>query len=215
MTEQNTGRKHLETVLKTCGILSPYLAVLLGLFYFKNAFVSVLLYHLLLLGCIAGINGRKAIHFLKVGFDGIIRWFCLCGLLPGIFIVSLWPIAKIETINLSNLFELVGLSNTSFCVFALYACLVNPFLEESFWRGCFKPALKRPGLVDILFGGYHAVIVLPVLSLPYAIITLALLTCVGWVFRNIYCVTGGLAIPLITHIIADIAILAAVWKIMQ
>jgi hypothetical protein len=38
---------------------------------------------------------------------------------------------------------------------------------------------------------------------------------VGWIFRNIYRLTSGLVIPLLTHIVADIAILYALWKIMQ
>lgn len=215
MTEQPQRSRQIDIILKICGIASPYLAVLLWLFYFKNAFVSVLLYHLLLFICILGINGKKAIQLLASGFDRKTSWLCLGGLLPTIVILMVWPIAKVESVDIADLFELVGLSKIAFCVFAFYACLVNPFLEESFWRGCFQPTLKRPAFIDLFFGGYHAIIVIPVLKLPFVILTFALMACVSWIFRNIYRLAGGLAIPLGIHIIADIAILAAVWKIIQ
>ena len=215
MTNRGCRFNHTETIWKLCGALSPYLAVLLGLFYFKNAFVSILLYHVLLLSCIIAINGTKAIQLLISGFDRKLAFLCLGGLLPTIVILMVWPIAKVESVDIADLFELVGLSKIAFCIFTLYACLVNPFLEESFWRGCFQPTLKRPAFIDLLFGGYHAIIVIPALKLPFVILTFALLACVSWIFRNIYRLAGGLAIPLVIHIIADIAILAAVWKLMQ
>jgi len=206
----------VETFLKICGIASPYLAVILGVFFFKSGLFAVLLYHLVLAICIVGINRSKAIKLLVSGFRRHIGpLICLGGLLPGVVIFFLWPIAKLEPVDLAQLMESVSLTNTSFMVFALYACFVNPFLEESFWRGCFKPASWRPGPIDALFAGYHAIILIPVVKPVFVLLSFMALTCVGWIFRNIYRLTGGLAIPLLTHIVADIAILYAVWKIMQ
>ena len=205
-----------ETFLKVCGIISPYLAVILGVFIFKNGFVAVLLYHLILLVCIIGINRSKAIKLLVSGFHRIIGpLICLGGLAPGVAILLLWPYAKQPTVDLAELMSLVNLTHISFAVFALYACFVNPFLEESFWRGCFKHASWRPGLVDAFFAGYHAVVLIPVVTPVFGLLSFLALMFVGWAFRNIYRLTGGLAIPLITHVVADIAIFYAVWKLMQ
>jgi len=106
-------------------------------------------------------------------------------------------------------------TNTSFTVFTLYACFVNPFLEDSFWRGCFKPTSWRLGLVDALFAGYHAVVLIPVVTPVFVGLSFLALMFVSWAFRNIYRVTGGLAIPLLTHIIADVAIFFSVRKILR
>ncbi len=211
-----TRKIPVETFLKICGIISPYLAVILGVFFFKSGLFAVLLYHLILLICIIGINRPQALKLLVSGFNRHVGpLICLGGLLPGVVILFFWPFAKQETVDLAQLMGSVNLTNTSFTVFVLYSCFVNPFLEESFWRGCFKPKSWLPGPVDALFAGYHAIVLIPVVKPTFVLFSFAALMCVGWIFRNIYRLTGGLAIPLLTHIIADIAILYAVWKIMQ
>jgi membrane protease YdiL (CAAX protease family) len=205
-----------ETFLKVSGMASPYLAVILGVFFFKNGLIAVLLYHLILLICIIGINRSQALNLVKSGFHRHVGpLICLGGLLSGMVIFYLWPFSKQETVNLAQIMESVSLANTSFTVFALYACLINPILEESFWRGCFKSGPWFPNPIDVLFAGYHAILLIPVIKPIFVLLSFVALMCVGWVFRNIYRLTGGLAIPLLTHIVADIAILYAIWKIMQ
>ena len=205
-----------ETFIKSCGIASPYFAVILGVFFFKNGLFAVLLYHLILLICIITINRSQTPKLLISGFHRHVGpLICLGGLLPGIVILLLWPFAKQESVDLTQLMKSVNLTNTSFAVFALYSCFVNPLLEESFWRGCFKPGSWIPSYIDALFAGYHAIVLIPVVKPTFVLLSFMALMCVGWLFRNIYRLTGGLLIPLLTHIIADIAILYAVWKIMQ
>ena len=72
-----------------------------------------------------------------------------------------------------------------------------------------------PGPVDAFFAGYHAIVLIPVIKPVFVGLAFLALMFVGWAFRNIYRLTGGLAIPLLTHIVADVAILYAVWKLMQ
>lgn len=209
------SRRFSVTFLSVCGIISPYLAVILGVFFFKSGLFAVLLYHLILLICIIGISGSKGFNLLKSGFNrSLVPLSCLAGLLPGVVIFLLWPIAKWDSVDLVQAMKSVNLTNRSFVVFALYACVVNPFLEESFWRGCFKFKSWMPNYVDAFFAGYHAIVLIPVVKPIFVLLSFIALTTVGWLFRNIYRLTGGLAICLLTHIIADIAILWAVWKIM-
>lgn len=206
----------VQECLKTYGVISPYLAVVLGLFFFNNGFLAALLYHVSLLICVIGINRSKALNLIKSGFHRTIGpLICFGGLLPGVAIFYLWPIAKLESADLVQLMESVNLTHAPFILFAAYACLVNPFLEESFWRGCFKPRSWPPNLVDALFAGYHAMILLPLIKPAFVVLSFMVLMCVGWVFRNIYRLTGGLAICLLTHTIADIAIFYTIWEIMQ
>jgi membrane protease YdiL (CAAX protease family) len=140
---------------------------------------------------------------------------CLGGIVPGIVILYLWPIAKQEQTELSEILAMLNLKNVSFILFAIYASIVNPFLEESFWRGCFNSGALHPNVIDMLFAGYHALVVSPVLKAPFVLLVFLAMIFVGWFFRMLYRITGGLAIPLLTHIIADIAILFAIWRIMQ
>ena len=206
----------VKTFLKITGIVSPYLAVILGLFILKSAFFAVLFYHLMLVICIIGINRSKTLTLLRLGFHRYLGpLISLGGLLPGIVIFLLWPFAKRNASDLTQLMELINLENTSFTIFALYSCLINPFLEESFWRGCFKTNSWFPNYIDMLFAGYHTIVLAPVVKPVFVLFSFMALMIVGCIFRNIYRLTGGLSIPLLTHIVADIAILYAVWKIMS
>ncbi|MHC4372956.1 MAG: hypothetical protein ACYSTO_02065, partial [Planctomycetota bacterium] len=77
----------VEFFFKTCGIVSPYLAVFLGVFYFKNTLFALLLYHLTISICIIEINGVTALKLIKSDpLRHISRLICLSGLLPGVVI---------------------------------------------------------------------------------------------------------------------------------
>ena len=205
-----------KSVSKLCGIVTPYLAVILGVFFFKNSLFAVLLYHVILLICIITINRSQALKLLVSGFDRYVGpLICLGGLLPGVVIFFLWSTAKLESVDLAQLMRSINLTGTSFTFFAVYACPINPFFEESFWRGCFKPGSWVPSPIDALFAGYHAIVLIPVVKPIFVLLSFTAMMFVGWIFRNIYRITGGLAIPLLTHIVADIAIIYAIWKIMQ
>ncbi len=212
---QNRQRP-VEWYLRIAGIASPYLAVCFGLFVLKNGFVSVLMYHLTLLICSIEINKSKSLKLLASGFHRTLGpLMCLGGLLPAAIIVWLWPIAKLDAVEITGLFEMIHLPKGPFMIFALYACLVNPLLEESFWRGCFSNQSRKPNYVDLLFAGYHALILAAVLKPAFVVAAFVALAGASWLFRNMYRLTGGLLIPLLAHLIADIAIFAAVWKILQ
>jgi membrane protease YdiL (CAAX protease family) len=214
--EMSVTEKHTVTILKTFGVLSPYLAVTLGLFLFKNGLLAVLLYHLILLVCIIGINRGKALTLLRTGFQpGLGALIALGGLLPGAMIYFFWPYAKQSGVNIEHIMASVHLSNASFAFFVVYSCFVNPILEESFWRGCFPGQSQLPGWVDGLFAGYHAVILIPVVRPVFVLLSFPALSGVSWIFRMLYRRTGGLAIPLVSHLVADIAILWAVWKMIH
>ncbi|MHC4553565.1 MAG: CPBP family glutamic-type intramembrane protease [Planctomycetota bacterium] len=209
-------QEQTHRIFRALGICSPYLAVLAGVFILKNGLLAVLLYHAVLLVCIIAINKIHALKLLIKGCHGCVGpLICLGGLLPAVVIIYFWPLAKLPDVNLSEVFSSLNLNKQLFGIFAVYSCIVNPFMEESFWRGCFKNNSLFPAPVDMLFAAYPALVIYPVVKLPFVVLLFAALTFVGWLFRTLYNFTGGLLIPLMTHIIADIAILYAIWKIMQ
>ena len=206
---------YVQPLLKSIGIGSPYFAVVIGVFLFINGFAAVLFYHIVLAAAIA-THKINPVHFLLKGFRPVIGpLICLGGLLPGVVILLLWAFAKQESVDLSDIFLMLNLHGRLFTLFAVYACLVNPILEESFWRGCLKNNSRCPSGVDMLFAGYHALAVFPVLKPVFVVFVFTAMVFVGWLFRSLYRLTGGLFVPLMTHIIADIAILFAIRKIIQ
>lgn len=205
---------HAKRIFQTLGIVSPYLAVLLGVFLLKNGFLAVLLYHLILLLCIVGVSGLQTFGRLAKGWNRTLGpVMCLAGLVPGAVILLFWPLARQEQADLAKMLALLNLDDRWFIAFAAYACLLNPILEESFWRGAFNNPSLLPAPVDALFSGYHALVVIPVLKAPYVVLLFLAMLTVGWLLRTLARLTGGLLIPLLTHTIADIAILCAIWKL--
>lgn len=201
-------------LFQTLGIGAPYAAMLAGVFLFRNGLTAVLFYHAVLLICIFGLTEFNAAKLLVTGFHRF--WgplLAVGGLVPGIVILYFWPIARQESVELSGVLEALNLGPGWFPLFAVYSCLVNPFLEEAFWRGGFQNRSLWPTPVDALFAGYHALAVIPVLKWPFVLLVLLALIFVGWLFRTVYRRSGGLAIPLLTHFMADIAILYAVGRL--
>jgi membrane protease YdiL (CAAX protease family) len=192
------------------------MAVIAGVFFLRNAFAAVLFYHMVLLVCILKLNGASAFRKLTKGFHRYIGpVIVIGGIVPGLVIVYAWPLAKTAGIDLPNTLSSLNMGGPMLLLFALYACFVNPILEEAFWRGSFDKRSIWPNPIDALFAGYHAVAISPVVKPLFAVLLFAALVFTAWLFRQLYRLTGGLLIPFITHVIADIAILYAIWSISQ
>lgn len=201
---------------QTLGILSPYIAVLGGVFLLGNMMIAVLFYHITLLVCITAIIRSNGVGVALKGFHRILGpAICLGGVVPGVIILYLWPYAKLDTVTMPQIFSQLHLSKQLFMYSAGYACLVNPVLEELFWRGSFQSGGLRPAKIDAAFSGFHCLAVLPVLKWPFILFIFLALTFVGWLFRVLFHRTGGLLIPLLTHFIADAAIMVSIWRVLN
>lgn len=209
------ARLQKKSLLRIAGILSPYIAFIVFVPR-GHPIAAILFYHITLLLCILGIEGPDAFRRLARGFGPRIGpLICVGGCVPGFVIFYLWAIARQDSVDLANVFTSLHLSGPLFAIFATYSCLINPVLEESFWRGCFDNLSRLPNRIDALFAGYHAMAVIPVVKPVFVLLTFLSMVFVGWLFRTLYRRTGGLLIPYITHLIADIAILYAVWRLIQ
>lgn len=105
----------------------------------------------------------------------------------------------------------IGLTSSAWLMFSVYFVLVNPFLEEYFWRGVLASDTKQLHFVDPLFAGYHAMILwgkVHPLSILFAVIVL---TATGWFWRQVARVENGLLAPVLCHMAADLSILLTVY----
>jgi len=113
--------------------------------------------------------------------------------------------------DLSQQVEALGLDVPNWPVFIAYFVLVNPFIEEYFWRGYLGSESKSLQLSDFLFAGYHALIVVNkvhIFSIMYALFVLVL---AGWFWRQTTRVDGGLLATVLGHMAADLLILVTVY----
>lgn len=204
-------------------VLLPSLAVLTGLYFFKNAFLAIGLYHL---GMAVILFAPQNRGLFKRAFKG---WNTLEGILmtlaassAGLFCYLLGRWVFKTDLDFSALLSGFGLNRINWLFFCLYFCTVNPFLEEVFWRAYF---MERRGdgadenrnaamdrgfhiltLPDAGFAVYH-LLVLYFFVKPIFLVPVFIGLVVGAVlWRFLYRRHGGLVICIISHIAADAGI---------
>lgn len=127
----------------------------------------------------------------------------------GAVILVLWPLAGDPSSPLAGRLADLGLEGASWWLFAAYYVLVNPFLEEIYWRGWLSTDSRLPAPIDGLFAGYHALVLVLFIGWPWVLVAFACLVAAAWLWRRLSKRCGGLAIPVISHLAADISVIAA------
>src|SRR5689334_12494148 len=115
--------------------LLPYLAVAIGMFWLRNAFAALLGFHVAILLSLLLARSRVPVRLLFKSRD--IRWVALSVLLcgsSGVSLYFLWSTFGVVS-DLSAEVETFGLTRSMWPIFILYFSLVNPLVEEYFWRG--------------------------------------------------------------------------------
>ncbi len=105
----------------------------------------------------------------------------------------------------------LGLVQGSWLPFILYFSLVNPWLEEIYWRGWLGSQAHHPIPDDLWFGAYHLLILAPFVSWPWLLLALVALTGAAWSWRQVARITGSLFAPGLAHLLADFSILLAIY----
>ncbi|MGB8983895.1 MAG: CPBP family glutamic-type intramembrane protease [Anaerolineales bacterium] len=197
--------KWLTTVL-------PYLAVGLGMFWFKNAWAALLGFHLAIILSLlmAGSSVPLRTLFQSTNF----RWVLLSlafSSLGGIFLHLFWSVFEI-TSDLSGHVGALGLNSSNWIAFIAYFSLVNPFIEEYFWRGYLGSPAKGPYLSDFIYAGFHALILVGNIPAGSIVFSLIVLVLAGWFWRQVAREDQGLLAPVLGHMAVDFTILLIVYR---
>lgn len=190
----------------------PYLAVWVGLFVFKNAWVTLLGFHLAI--GLALILLRPTLP-LKVFFKHAKRRHIFLSLFfgtaSGLALYLLRDVFVISTDLNTQLAEL-GLNKSTWFGFIAYFSLANPFFEEYFWRGMLGSDTKQYYLGDLIYAGYHILVVWNKTHPLSMVFMIFVLTLAGWFWRQCYRRDGSLLAPVLGHMAADLSILLAVYS---
>ena len=190
----------------------PYLAVWAGLFLFKNAWLTMLGFHAAI--ALALILVRPAlpfgVFFKPSKYEHVLANVLLCAS-SGLGLYLLRDVFAISD-NLAAQLEALGLNDSTWFGFIAYFALANPFFEEYFWRGALGSETKGFYFGDLVYAGYHVLVVWNKTHPLSMLLMLLVLTFIGWHWRQHYRRDGSLLAPLLGHMFADFSILIAVFK---
>jgi hypothetical protein len=189
----------------------PYLAVAIGLFWVQNAWFALLGFHFAIV--ISLLLARSSVPAKNLFKSNDIRWvvlnILLCGS-SGISLYFFWSYFGIVN-DLSAYIESYNLTRSTWPLFITYFVLVNPLIEEYFWRGYLGSATKGLYASDFLYAGFHALILMNKMRSGAVIYTLIVLVLAGWFWRQLTRIDNGLLAPVLGHMAADFTILMALY----
>lgn len=196
----------------------PYVAVLIGLYALRSAWLAILLYHAGILVCLLPALSRNASRELARGWSlTAAAPLLLASAASGPLLVLLWPAIALDSEGLAVTLANFGLLGPAWWAFAGYYVTVHPALEELFWRSPARPRGRpvwdRAGISwgDLAFTGYHALVLRFFVSPPWVLAILIILVLTALIWRRLATRYGGLAIPLLAHAIAGVSTLAAAY----
>jgi membrane protease YdiL (CAAX protease family) len=204
------GAPDAEHVLRYLAIAIPYAAVFLGLYVFRNAWATILLYHVGMVTLLRFGGQENPLRAVRQGWSapaaavtGIVCASC------GLLLVLLWGTISREHMNLGETLTTFHLSGLSWWVFAVYYVTVHPVLEEIYWRGYLPGAHRSRAVVDVAFAGYHVPVLCLFIKLPWVLVSFGVLLFAAWSWRQLAARYCGLGVAIASHAAADLSIVAA------
>jgi len=202
--------------LKPISATAPYVAVLIGLYALKNAWIAIGLYHCGMAGFIIAADRNNLLQKARTGWNPIVA---ILGTAMSAMVVPIiyfsWGYVHLPGEPLAAKLATLGLPGTAWILFAIYFSTVQPFLEELYWRGYLGASQKVLSWTDFAFAGYHILVLAWFIKLPWLLIAFLVLTITAYIWRYMASKLEGLALPLLSHAIADVGIVTATYFLAQ
>ena len=209
--EQRMPRMTKKIGLNYLALALPYAAVLLGLYILRNAWATILLYHVGMVALLRLGWQKNLLRAVRQGWSapavvvtGIV--FATGGLLLGL----LWGTISREHVDLAETLKSLHLSGLSWWVFVAYYVTVHPILEEIFWRGYLPGDHRFPVVLDVAFAGYHVLVLCIFIKLPWVMVSFGVLLFASWSWRQLVARYSGLGVAIASHAAADLSVIAVV-----
>jgi uncharacterized protein len=194
-------------------LLVPYLAIGIGLLWFRSAWMAILSYH-------AGMVLMVVLSRTRVPWRAVFRTnnllipliITLIAACSGLLVYLLWPLLSI-TSDISRYLLKMGLTPETWPYFLAYFILVNPLIEEYYWRGYLGDNTRQIILADFMFSGYHVIVLVGEIKLIWMGVMFLALMAGAWIWRQSDRLSEGLLPSVISHLAADISIMLAVYGI--
>jgi membrane protease YdiL (CAAX protease family) len=197
------------TSLKSVCVAVPYAAVIIGLYILKNAWITIGLYHIPIALFLIGGDRKGLLKKIRTGSNckiAAVSIILAAMIFPIIFFC--WRYMQLESVHLNTALADFGLHGASWFFFMIYFSIIQPFLEELYWRGYLQSNHRYFSWADFAFAGYHMLVLGLFIKPAWLVIAFIVLTGAARVWRYIAYKLQGLAVPLLSHVAADISIVA-------
>lgn len=195
--------------------LIPYAAVLIGIHGMENAWAAMGLYHLAALIFLVLHRGGPGWRSLVRGWRWSSAWpLIVLGALAGPVVVLVFPWAELPSETLAARLSDLGLSGGTRWLFFVYYVAVTPVIEETLWRGKLGSPARGLAASDVLFAGYHVLVLVRFLTVPWVGFAFLALVGTAWLWRRTAERSGGLAVPVVSHLAGDLSLMLAVHRLL-
>jgi membrane protease YdiL (CAAX protease family) len=200
--------------------LAPWAAVYVGLYIQGSALRAFLYYHAV---CVMGGLLLKSPGMSDAGMPFRRYVWPVIGIAVGVnalaaLLFSLVGAILLDRSLILDLMSTRGLPPARYVFLFPYFCIVNPLVEEYFWRGGIYATLRHrfgtwqwPAIISsVFFGAWHWLVVQLFVSPFLALLTTFTIASVGYVLTIVYERTRHLALPIALHALAGDAPLLVV-----
>lgn len=188
----------------------PYLAIWAGLFLFENAWVTLIGFHVSVFLVLSLLRPKIPARLLfKSEHPKWILFSALFCSTSGIGLYLLWDVFGFVPDLPAQLTDL-GLTSSAWAGFIAYFSLVNPLIEEYFWRGVLGSDAAALHVSDFVYAGYHALVLWDRVH-PFSILfAVMVLVSAGWLWRQVSRLDEGFLAAVVGHMVADFSILMVI-----
>lgn len=196
--------------MKLVAALVPYIAVLLGMKGLGSAWSAILFYHA---GILIVMRSAKRCDDWKKLFSGksslLIPATIVCAMAAPV-IYFLWPWLGSPEMGIPEWLTKYGLTGIAWILLIPYFSLIHPILEEIHWRGLAPETMKPLCWQDLLFAGYHVLVLYELVYWPWLFLVFGILTGSSVFWRWAADRFDGYLLPVLSHAAADAGVLVGV-----
>jgi len=211
-TSLTTLQATLQAERRLLWAAPAYGAIFIGMYVLPSAWVAMFGFHLALVLALRPRLRTLPTRWLAPVSPPLLLAMIVVGFVGGTGLWLIWPYVGVAAYYRAHLIAL-GLSDGfAWAFFIVYFSLVNPWLEEAFWRDELTHPTRGLALVDMLYAGFHLLMLAPFVGPFWLLVVFVILTATGWLWRNVARLSGSLFPCVVCHILADLSI---VWVLYQ
>jgi len=186
-----------------------------GLLIFHNAWVAIFSYHIgMLIMLLLSKPGIPVKQLFKSSNCRIPVMTTTVGAMGGMLLYFLWPWLSVPN-DINAYTRNIGLTEETWPLFLAYFVFVNPLIEEYYWRGYLGSSIKRIELNDLLFSGYHLIVIAGKMDIVWLVIVFFIISIGAWFWRQVNRLSQGLLPSMVSHVAGDISVMFIIYIVLR